>query len=59
MYVVKEGAFYVLRQLRFLGRTKEHPHDICAVARSLQEMHEMADKHWPDIDYSRVECHKS
>lgn len=59
MYVIKNGEFYELRQERFragLEAGKEHPHDVCALARSVQEMHDMADKHWPDIDYSRVEA---
>ena len=53
MYVCKANNFYELRQERYRG--KNHPHDVCAVARSVEEMHEMADKHWPDIDYSAVE----
>jgi hypothetical protein len=54
MYVIKTGSFYELRQTRFIGIT--HPHDVCAIARSVDEMHSMVDKHWPDkIDYSRVE----
>lgn len=59
MYVIKNGEFYELRQERFragLEAGKEHPHDVCALARSVQEMHDMADKHWADIDYSRVEA---
>lgn len=59
LYVVKEGEMFVLRQTRFaemLAKGKEHPHDISAYARTLEGMHEMCDKHWPDdIDYSRVE----
>jgi hypothetical protein len=59
MYVVKVGSLYELRQTRYaqnLANGKEHPHDVCAVARSIEEMRSMVDKHWPnEIDYSRVE----
>lgn len=58
MYVVKEGWLYVLRQKRYramLLAGREHPHDTCAYARSVAEMHEMIDKHWPDADYSLVD----
>lgn len=57
MYVVKEGALYVMRQGRYAAQLaigKEHPHDICAYARSVEEMHTMCDKHWPDADYTDV-----
>ena len=57
MYVAKEGI-YVLRQTRFkemLAAGKEHPHDVCAYARSVEEMHQMVDKHFDSIDYSAVE----
>lgn len=57
MYVKKEGDFFVLRQERYreqLERGVEHPHDQCVIACSVAQMHEMADKHWPDADYSRV-----
>jgi hypothetical protein len=53
MYVKKcAGGLYELRQQRF--RDRNHPHDVCAVARSVEEMHSMVDKLWPDIDYSEV-----
>ncbi len=58
MYVTKEDNLYYLRQTRFkqlLERGQEHPHDVCVVATSVVQMHEMADKHWPSIDYSAVE----
>lgn len=66
MYVdahhVQAGTFYVLRQTRYRAHLlagQEHPHDICAIARSVEEMHSMVDKHWPnDIDYSLVEPQK-
>ncbi|WP_321935343.1 hypothetical protein [Paraburkholderia sp. J8-2] len=57
MYVVKEGGLFVLRQKRFqqqLAQGKEHPHDVCAYARSVDEMHSMIDAHWPNADYSAV-----
>jgi hypothetical protein len=57
MYVAKEDGMVVLRQSRFrdqLSAGKEHPHDVCAVARDVAEMHSMVDKHWPDADYSAV-----
>lgn len=57
MYVVREGNLLVLRQQRFraqLADGQEHPHDICALAHSVAEMHSMLDKHWPDADFSAV-----
>jgi hypothetical protein len=58
MYVTKRGSFVELRQTRYreqLLADNEHPHDVCAIARDTKEMHDMADKHWQDIDYSEVE----
>lgn len=58
MYVIQKGSMLELRQTRFreqLNAGIEHPHDVCAVARSVEEMRGMVDKHWPDIDYSAVE----
>jgi len=60
MYAVKEGRMYVMRQTRFRhlrAQGKEHPHDVCAVARSVKELREMAATYnlWPDADYSAVE----
>lgn len=59
MYVVKEQNLYVLRQTRFkaaLASGSEHPHDVCAYAHSVPEMHNMVDHRWPNsIDYSHVE----
>jgi len=57
MYVVREGNLLVLRQQRFraqLADGREHPHDVCALAHSVAEMHSMTDKHWPDADFSAV-----
>ncbi len=58
MYVTKEHGTYYLRQTRFkqlLEQGQEHPHDVCAVATSVAQMHQMIDKHWPNADYSAVE----
>lgn len=58
MYVCKNGFLFELRQERYRAAFqsgKEHPNDVCAYARSVEEMHSMADKHWPDTDYSAVE----
>lgn len=59
LYVVNEGGVFVLRQTQFaemLENGIEHPHDVCAYTHTLEEMHEMCDKYWPnEIDYSRVE----
>jgi hypothetical protein len=59
MYVRQEAdGFWTLRQKRFkdkLTEGKEHPHDVCAVARSLGELREMCEKHWPDVDYEKPE----
>lgn len=56
MYVAKRGSLYELRQMRFIDRNTEHPHDVCAIAHTVEEMHSMVDKYWPaEIDYSRVE----
>jgi len=35
-YVVNSGEFYELRQERFRG--EDHPHDVMAIARNLEEM---------------------
>lgn len=59
MYVANHNGSFVLRQERFreqLAAGREHPHDICAYASSVEQMHSMVDKHWPNqIDYSAVE----
>lgn len=57
MYVAHEGHMYVLRQERYRanrGSGYDHPHDVCAVATSAQELHEMVMPHWPDADFSAV-----
>lgn len=54
----KSGKAYELRQKRFKKQYEsgiEHPWDICAIAISLEQMHEMADKYWPNTDYTQVE----
>jgi hypothetical protein len=59
MYVVREGGFLVLRQERYKGALvlgHEHPHDVCAYARSVEEMRSMTDGHWTSVDYTLVEA---
>lgn len=55
MYVHEEpDGTFTLRQIRYrkrLAAGKEHPHDICAVARSRAELKAMCAKHWPNVDY--------
>lgn len=59
MYVANQHGSFVLRQERFraqLAAGNEHPHDICAFASSVKQMHSMVDHLWPDqVDYSAVE----
>jgi len=48
-------TLFTLRQTRYreqLLRGEEHPHDVCAMARSIEELRAMCEKHWPDADYS-------
>lgn len=52
-YVVKSGPLYELRQTRFLGKPG-HPHAVLAVARSVEEMRDMAIHFTGGIDWSRV-----
>ena len=56
MYARKEhDGFYTLRQSRYAAQLvagKEHPHDVCAVASSIEELRSMCEKHWPDADYT-------
>lgn len=56
MYVKQEdNGFVTLRQTRYadrLAKGKEHPHDVCAVARNVEELKNMCEKHWPDVDYA-------
>jgi hypothetical protein len=54
-YVTLGGnGLYELRQERFRG--KDHPHDLCAVARSVEEMREMVAMHFTGpVDWSAVE----
>ncbi len=56
MYVREEtSGLFALRQGRFRSRLlagkPEHPHDVCALARSRAELRDMCAKHWPDVDY--------
>jgi hypothetical protein len=59
MYAKKEkNGFWVLRQRRFqkaLEEGKEHPHDVCAVARTLDELRGMCVGLWPDAEYPKSE----
>jgi hypothetical protein len=65
MYVGRSGGLYALRQERFRARLaagREHPHDVCAVAHSREELKEMCLKYWPDVDYGtdeRLEARKA
>ena len=45
-YYVKKGkhGLYELRQIRFRDLKYEHPHDVCAIARSKKEMNRMRRK---------------
>jgi len=43
-YVVQNKGLYELRQTRFKSLKKDHPHDVCAVARTEEEMKEMRNK---------------
>lgn len=59
MYVHRTAQGFVeLRQTRYRDRLaagKEHPHDVCAVARDIGELRSMCEKHWPDTDWSADE----
>lgn len=62
MYVSQNGLLFELRQERYRAQRaagREHPDDVCAIARSVEEMHQMVDKHWPNADYSAVEQAKT
>lgn len=49
MYVKHEAdGTWTLRQERFKHLKKEHPHDVCAVATSYEQLKEMCEKHWPE-----------
>jgi hypothetical protein len=57
MYVKHEqDGMWTVRQERYRGRKKEHPHDVCATARSYDELREMCGKHWPDAFESPPEA---
>ena len=59
MYARREPSGLVaLRQTRHAAQLavgKEHPHDVCAVARDLAELRAMCAPYWPDADYSALE----
>jgi hypothetical protein len=57
MYAVKDGQMYVLRQERFraqLAAGTVHPHDVCVVATTARQLHDMTMPHWPDADFSAI-----
>lgn len=60
MYARREGArHFTLRQTRYralLEFGNEHPHDVCAVACSLDQLRAMCEKHWPDASYVQAEA---
>ena len=54
-YATRRNGMYELRQTRFLGRASEHPHDVCAVARTIPELRDMVEKYLKGpTDWSRV-----
>lgn len=58
MYAAHDAnGLYTLRQARYRSRLlagSEHPHDVCAVATSAKQLHEMTVKHWPDADFTAI-----
>jgi len=51
-------GMWTLRQERFrrqLAAGREHPHDVCATARTKEELRAMCAGLWPDADYSGAE----
>lgn len=57
MYVVRGSSMYELRQMRFRAQYLagvEHPHDVCALTQSLEEMQMLA-KHFDGADFSAVQ----
>ena len=49
MYVKQEpNGFWTVRQERYRHRKREHPGDVCAIARTYEELRSMAEKHWPE-----------
>lgn len=61
MYARREpDGFYTMRQERYraaLAAGKEHPHDVCATAPTVDALRRMDAAYdlWPDADYSAVE----
>jgi hypothetical protein len=62
-YVVEKDGMLELRQTRFketfYDKGLNHPHDVCAVARNVDELKGMV-QHWPnslkgDIDFTTIE----
>jgi len=53
MYPHQESdGTWTLRQERYRGA--KHAHDVCAVARSLEELKAMCAPHWPNIKWPEV-----
>jgi hypothetical protein len=59
LYVREEhDGFFALRQTRYRARLEagqDHPHDVCAVARSREELRTMCETLFPDVDYGVTE----
>lgn len=59
MYARRSASGFVeLRQTRYRAKLeagKDHPHDVCALAASVEELRAMTAVHWPDADFSEVE----
>jgi hypothetical protein len=56
-YVIKgKSGLLELRQERFRN-TPNHPHDVCALARDVEEMKDMVARNLPawEVDYSAVQ----
>lgn len=60
MYAYRDGSgLFSMRQTRYQTdrqNGREHPHDVCAIARSLGELRLMCAPHWPQADYSIAEA---
>ena len=61
MYVAKYHGIYALRQTRYkemLERGCAHPHDICAIARTLDELRNMCEALYPDTEFLEPDNHQ-
>lgn len=57
MYVAQDDGYVTLRQMRYRQRLldgSEHPHDVCAMARTLDELKAMCEQRWPNVDYTSI-----